>query len=60
MTTKQQMIEALRQLPEEATIEDAMDQLYLLYKIDRGIQQIQNGEGVPHEKLERQISTWFK
>lgn len=60
MTSKRQIIEALEKLPDEANIEDAMDQLYLLYKIERGMQEIDRGEGIPHEELKKQVSGWFR
>jgi len=31
MTTKEQMLQAIRELPDDATVEDAMECLYLLY-----------------------------
>jgi len=36
MTTKEQMLQTIRELPGEATTEDAMERLYLLYKVDAG------------------------
>ncbi len=38
-SAKDQMIQLIEQLPEDATVEDALEKLYLLYKIERGISQ---------------------
>ena len=37
MTTKELVLEAVRSLPEDANIEDAMEKLLVIAKIERGI-----------------------
>lgn len=32
--TKEHMLKAITELPDDATIEDAMERLYLLYKVE--------------------------
>ncbi len=49
-TAKQLVIEAAEQLPPEATIEDAMERLYFLAKIERGLAQADAGETVTHDE----------
>ena len=51
MTVKEKMIQAIQALPDNASIEDAMERLLLLAKIERGIQQADAGELIPHEKV---------
>lgn len=58
--TRQEIIQALEQLPEDATLEDAMDQLYLLHKIERGIAQADAGQTIPIEEVRRRVGQWFK
>ena len=52
----------MQDLPDEATeeetINEAMDRLYLLYKVIRGDKQIAEGEGIPHEEVKRRIAEW--
>ena len=43
MVTKAQMIEAIQALPDDATVEDAMDRLYVLAKIEVGLAQADAG-----------------
>jgi len=50
---KQQMVETIQQLPEDATVEDAIERLYFLSKVDLGMQQSQQHPGVPHDELKR-------
>ena len=50
-TAKQLALRALEQLPENATLEDAMERLYLLEKIERGRTDVREGRTVAHEDV---------
>lgn len=52
---KQLLRDAVEQLPEDATIEDVMDRLYLLAKVARGLEAADRGDVVPHEDIEREF-----
>ena len=54
-TEKQRAIEALRALPEHATIEDAMERLYFLAKIQHGLEQADAGETITHEEAKKRL-----
>ena len=54
MTMKEEMLEALRELPADATIEDAMERLLFLAKAVRGIQQADEGQTISH----REVRDW--
>jgi predicted transcriptional regulator len=58
MTTKEQIIELMRKLPDDATIEDAIYKLYVVSKIERGMEQARNGEGIPHEEVMQRFAKW--
>lgn len=47
---KKKIIKSLRELPEKTTIEEAMEKLYLLAKIEKGIKQADEGQSISHEK----------
>lgn len=51
MTTgsiKRKILEAVQQLPDEASVEDAIERLYFLAKVERGLAQADAGETVSH------------
>lgn len=58
-TEKDKILLAVKSLPDDAGIEDAIDQLYLLYKIDRGVKQLDAGEGIPHDEARRRFREWL-
>jgi hypothetical protein len=46
--TKRKIIEAVQQLPDEASVEDAMERLYFLAKVERGLAEGDSGKTLPH------------
>jgi len=60
MDTKQQMLKAVAELPDEANIEDALDRLYLLYKVEKGVKQADAGELITQEEARRRMAKWLK
>jgi hypothetical protein len=60
MDTKQQMLKAIEELPDDARVEDALERLYLLYKIDRGIKQADAAELISQEEARQRMAKWLK
>ena len=60
MPTKDQMIKMIQDLPEDATVEDAMERLYLLYKVERGLAQAEAGQKVSQAEARRRMAQWLK
>ena len=60
MDTKQQILKAIEALPENAKVEDALERLYLLYKIERGIEQADSGELISQEEARQRMAKWLK
>ena len=53
--TRDRMVEAIRELPADATVDDAIERLVFLAKIEEGLAQLDRGEGVPHEEVKRRL-----
>ncbi len=54
-TVKQKVLEALEQLPADASFDDVMEQIYFLSKIERGLEQLDRGEVVSHDEVKRRF-----
>jgi predicted transcriptional regulator len=52
---KERVLDAVRELPENATVEDAMERLYFLAKVEEGERQADAGRTVSHEEAKRRI-----
>jgi predicted transcriptional regulator len=55
-TAKQKVLEAVQRLPADATVEDAMERLYFLAKVERGLAQADAGETVPHAQAKERLT----
>ncbi len=55
MTTKDLLRETAAQLPENASVEDAMERLLFLSKIERGKADADAGRLVSHEDVKRRL-----
>ena len=53
--TRDRMVEAIRELPADATVDDAIERLIFLAKIEEGLAQLDRGEGIPHEEVKRRL-----
>jgi hypothetical protein len=54
-TAKQRVLEAMEKLPPDATVEDAIEQLVLLAKVERGLAELDAGQGVEHSEAKRRF-----
>ena len=54
-TEKQRAIEALRALPEHATMEEAIERLCFIAKIEEGLSQSDARQLVPHDEIKQQF-----
>ena len=52
---KDRVIEAVRGLPEDATVEDAMERSYFLAKVEEGMRQADADQTVSHDEARRRI-----
>ena len=52
---KQKVLEAVEGLPPEATIEDVMEKLFFLAKIQRGLEQADSGDTISHEEAKERL-----
>jgi len=61
---KEEIIDLIKKLPEDATIDDIMYHLYVKKKILAGIKDLDQGKVVPHEKVmenaKKRLEQWLK
>ena len=60
MTTKEKVVQAVQGLPDDASIEDAMERLLLLARIDKGLEQADAGQTIPHSQVKERMAKWLK
>ncbi|MDN3513409.1 MAG: hypothetical protein NG747_03305 [Candidatus Brocadia sp.] len=57
---KQQVIQMIQSLPDDVTIDDIMAELYFKLQVDAGLQELDEGKGIPHKEIEKRMSKWLK
>ncbi len=50
--TKSDIVRAVSELPEDATLDDAFDRLFVLHKIERGLKEGRLGQTMTQEEIE--------
>lgn len=60
MLTKETLKEQLDKLPEEFSIDQLVEWLILIEKIETGNEQSEKGKTVSEEELDKKIEEWFE
>lgn len=49
--SKEKILEVVKSFPEDVDLDALLNKLYVMQKIEIGEQQIDRGEGVPHDEV---------
>ena len=56
MITKEKLIHAINRLPENFSIDDVLDEILLIQKIDKGLEQSKNNEVISDSDLDKEFA----
>ena len=59
MTTKEKVINGIKNLPDTVDIDDILDQIMLVEKIEKGIDQSNKNQVVSDDELENRLGKWL-
>lgn len=59
MTTKDKVIKGISKLPDSVSIDDILDQIMLIEKIEKGIDQSNKDQVVPDNELDKRLGKWL-
>ncbi|MCX7418836.1 MAG: hypothetical protein NT013_04775 [Planctomycetia bacterium] len=59
MSVKELIRNAVDQMPEEISFDDALEELEILAAIQRADEAADAGDVIPHEEVKREIASWF-
>jgi predicted transcriptional regulator len=59
MTQKELVLDAIGELPAEASLDDIAARVEFLAAVQKGLDQLDRGEGIPHAEVKRQLATWL-
>lgn len=55
MNAKQVVRGILSKLPDDCTLEDVQYLLYVRQTVEKGLQELSEGKGIPHERVAREL-----
>lgn len=53
------MLKTVRELPDDCSIDEIADHIEFLAAVQKGLDQLDRGEGIPHEEIKRQLASWL-
>lgn len=58
-TPKQEVLDLVQSLPDEASLEDIQYHLYVLQKVRRGITDVEEGRLLSQEEMQKRFEKWI-
>ena len=59
-TDREKVIEFIRSLPEDSTIDDILDELYFRLQVDSGLKELDENKGISHSEVKSRLSRWLQ
>ena len=56
---KQAVLDLVRDLPEDTSLEDIQYHLYVLQRVEKGLQEVEQGKVIPEDEMERRFEKWI-
>jgi len=58
-TEKEIVLETIRALPDDCSLEKIAERIEFMAAVQKGLDQLDNGEGIPHDEVKRQLASWL-
>ena len=55
---KQTVLDLVRHLPDDASLEDIQYHLYVLQRVDKGLKEVDDGKVVSDDEMENRFAKW--
>lgn len=52
-------METVKEFPQEFDLEELIERLVFVEKIEKGLQQIEEGKTIPHEQVKEMSKKWY-
>ena len=57
MTEKEIVLETIRALPDDCSLEEIAERVEFMAAVQKGLDQLDRGEGIPHDEVKRQLAS---
>ena len=55
---KQEVIDIVKSLPDDATLDDILAQIHFKAQVDAGLKELDEGKGIAHDEVEKRMAKW--
>ena len=59
MTEKEIVIETIRALPDDCSLEEIAERIKFMAAVQKGLDQLDKGKGIPHNEIKKQLASWL-
>jgi hypothetical protein len=59
MTEKEIVLETIRALPDDCSLEEIAERIEFMAAVQKGLDQLDRGEGIPHDEVKKQLASWL-
>ena len=59
MTEKEIVLESIRSLPDNCSLDEIAERIEFMAAVRKGLDQLDRGEGIPHEEVKKQLASWL-
>ena len=59
MTEKEIVLETIRALPDNCSLDEIAERIEFMAAVQKGLNQLDNGEGIPHDEVKKQLASWL-
>lgn len=59
MTKKDIVIETVRPLPDNCTLDEIAERIKFMAAVQKGLDELDRGEAIPHEEVKKQLASWL-
>ena len=57
---KSTIIHTLNELPKKFNLDDFLERLIVIEKIDEGMEEAKTGKTISHDKVKKMVAKWYK
>lgn len=57
---KEQAIQTVKELPQEFDVDELIEKLIFIEKVEKGLKQLDNGKTKSHKQVKRLVKKWQK
>ena len=59
MTEKEIVLETIRALPDDCTLDEIAERIKFMAAVQKGLDELDRGDGIPHDEIKKQLASWL-